>query len=171
MLINKQVPESLAAIKMMYIRPRIVRGKAKYDDARLSLRHFKSEKNFARASQRIPITYAIVTSTSKVNLKPWCCRLFSIHGYLRGFENTILARILFLFQERKNFNGFCLPIALLVFTWGQWRQGLLCVFQSLPHADFGCVARFAEWFCVRPSLLSPAPLPRSPVPHLKSPLP
>ena len=36
---NKRVPESLAAKK-----PRIVRGKAKYDDARLSLRHFKNEK-------------------------------------------------------------------------------------------------------------------------------
>ena len=33
--------------------------------------------------------------------------------------------------------------------------------------DFGCVTRFAEWFCVRPSFLfSPSPLP-----HLKSPLP
>ena len=67
----------------MSIRPRIVRGKAKYDYARLSLRHFKSEKNFGRGSEGIPITYAmdaIVTGTSKVKLKPWCCRLFSIHG-------------------------------------------------------------------------------------------
>ena len=61
---------------------RIVRGKAKYDDARWSLRHFKSEKNFGRGSERIPIMYAIVTGTSKVNLKPWCCWLFSIHGSL-----------------------------------------------------------------------------------------
>ena len=74
---NKRVPESLAAKK-----PRIVRGKAKYDDARLSLRHFKSEKNFVRGSERIPITYAIVSGTTKVKLKPWCCRLFSIHDYL-----------------------------------------------------------------------------------------
>ena len=43
---------------------------------------------------------------------------------------------------------------------GQWRQGVLCVIQSLPHPDFGCVTRFAEWFCVRPSFLfSPSPLP------------
>ena len=29
-----------------------------------------------------------------------------------------------------------------------------------PHPDFGCVTRFAEWFCVRPSFLfSPSPLP------------
>ena len=50
---------------------------------------------------------------------------------------------------------------------GRWRQGVLCVIQSLPHPDFGCVTRFAEWFCVRPSFLfSPFPLP-----HLKSPLP
>ena len=39
-----EVPESLAAKELMQNRPRIVRGKAKYDDARLSLRHFKSEK-------------------------------------------------------------------------------------------------------------------------------
>ena len=65
----------------------------------------------------------------------------------------------------KNF--FSLPIALLVFTCVRWRQGVLCVIQSLPHPDFGCVTRFAEWFCVRPSFLfSPSPLP-----HLKSPLP
>ena len=55
---------------------------AKYDGARLSLRHFKSEKKIGRGSERIPITYAIVTATSKVRLKLWCCRLFSIHGYL-----------------------------------------------------------------------------------------
>ena len=42
----------------------------------------------------------------------------------------------------------------------QWRQGVLCVIQSLLHPDFGCVTRFAEWFCVRPSFLfSPSPLP------------
>ena len=33
---------------------------------------------------------------------------------------------------------------------------------SLPHPDFGCVPRFAEWFCVRPSFLfSPFPPPPS----------
>ena len=114
---------------------------------------------------------------------------------LRGLENTILARVLFLFQERmwerplepfwiplsvsvhksitymKSKHQWTtssqLPIALLVFTCRQWRQGVLCVIQSLPHPDFGCVTRFAEWFCVRPSFLfSPSPRP-----HLKSPLP
>ena len=35
----------------------------------------------------------------------------------------------------------------------------MCVIQSLPHPDFGCVTRFAEWFCVRPSFLfSPSPI-------------
>ena len=33
------------------------------------------------------------------------------------------------------------------------RQGLLCVTRSLTHPDFGCVKRFAEWFCVRLSFL------------------
>ena len=67
----------------------------------------------------------------------------------------------------KNFNDFSFPIALLVFSCSQWRQGILCVIQSLPHPDFGCVTRFAEWFCVRPSFLfSPSLLP-----NLKSPLP
>ena len=65
----------------------------------------------------------------------------------------------------NNFDGFSLPNALLVFTGGWWRQGLLCVIQSLPHPDFECVTRFAEWFRVRPSFLF------SPLPHLKSPLP
>ena len=53
----------------MQIRPRIVRGKAKYHDARWSLRHFQSEHNFGRGSERIPITYAIVTGASKVKPK------------------------------------------------------------------------------------------------------
>ena len=44
----------------------------------------------------------------------------------------------------------------------RWRQGSLCVIQSPPHADFGCVTRFAEWFFVRPSFLfSPLPPPPS----------
>ena len=126
----------------------------------------------------------------------------------RGLENTILARVLFLFQERtwerplepfwiplcvsihksityrwheiktsmKNFNGFSLPIALPVcccccccccIYLRRWRQGVLCVIQSLPHPDFGCVTRFAEWFCVRPSFL----FSLAPLPYLKSPLP
>ena len=52
-------------------------------------------------------------------------------------------------------------------TCGRWRQGVLCVIQSLPHPDFRCATRFPEWFCVRPSsLFSPSRLP-----HLKSPLP
>ena len=50
---------------------------------------------------------------------------------------------------------------------GRWCQGVLCVIQSLLHPDFGCVTRFAEWFCVRPSF----PFSPSPLPHLKSPLP
>ena len=53
---------------------------AKYDGACLSLRHFKSGKNFGGGSDRIPVKYAIVTAT--VKLKPRCCRLFSIDGYL-----------------------------------------------------------------------------------------
>ena len=77
-----QVPESLAAKKLMYMRPRIVRGRAKYDDFRLSLRHQIKEKKFARGSERIPVKYAIATGTSKVKLMPWCCRLFIIHGFL-----------------------------------------------------------------------------------------
>ena len=70
---------------------------AKYDDARLSSRHFKSEKNFERGSERISITYAIVTAISKVKLKPWCCRLFSIHGFLAlilfTVTNTLLTAV------------------------------------------------------------------------------
>ena len=46
------------------------------------------------------------------------------------------------------------------FFCGRWRQGVLWVIQSLPHPDSGCVTRFAEWFCVRPSFLfSPLPPP------------
>ena len=56
----------------------------------------------------------------------------------------------------KNFNDRLLADR----SCGRWRQGVLCVIQSLPHPDFGCVTRFAEWFCVRPSFLfSPSPLP------------
>ena len=91
--------------------------------------------------------------------------------------------VLFLFQERtwehplepfwiplyvsvhksttwnQNIDDKFLPIALLVFTCGRWRQGVLCVIQSLPHPDFRCVTRFPEWFCVRPSFLfSPSPI-------------
>ena len=62
----------------------------------------------------------------------------------------------------KNFNGFSLEITVLVFTCGPWRQGVLYVIQSLPHPDFGCATRFAEWFCVRPSFpFSPLPPPPS----------
>ena len=60
----------------------------------------------------------------------------------------------------KNFNDRLLADR----SCGRWRQGVLCVIQSLPHPDFGCVTRFAEWFCVRPSFLfSPSPLSPSPV--------
>ena len=45
-----QVPESLAAKKLMYMRPRIVRGRAKYDDFRLSLRHQIKEKHLQEES-------------------------------------------------------------------------------------------------------------------------
>ena len=38
---------------------------------------------------------------------------------------------------------------------------------NVCYPDFGCVTRFAEWFCVRPSFL----FPPSPLPRLKSPLP
>ena len=58
---------------------------------------------------------------------------------------------------------------LLVFTCGRWRQGVLCVIQSLPHPDSGCVTRFAEWFCVRPSFLF-SPLPPPPA-KISSPVP
>ena len=129
----------------------------------------------------------------------WVHRYFSFK--LRGLENAILARVLFLFQERTSerplapfwiplcvsvhkstshnmkskhlwkismaSSCFSLPIALLVFTCGRWRRGVLSAIQSLPHPDFGCVTRFPEWFCVRPSFLfSPCRLP-----DLKSPLP
>ena len=74
----------------------------------------------------------------------------------RAFLNSSLRLCPYgLKASMKNFNGFSWPIALLVFTCGRWRQGLLCVIQSLPHPDFGCVTRFAEWFCVRPSFLFP----------------
>ena len=53
---------------------------AKYDGAHLSLRHFKSKKKFGGGRERIPVKYAIITAT--VKLKPRCCRLFSIDGYL-----------------------------------------------------------------------------------------
>ena len=176
------------------------------------------EKKFGKVSEQIPITYtmdAIVTGTSKVRLKPWCCGLFSIHGYLalilftvkpilrHSFGRSWYMRLLhtprtfFLLTTRlwkhnscsgfifilgknlkapsrafvnsslrphaiktsmKNFNGFSLPIAVLVFTCGRWRQGVLCVIQSLPHPDFGCVTRFAEWF-VSGLLFSSTPPP------------
>ena len=67
----------------------------------------------------------------------------------------------------EKFQWLLLAITLIVFTCGRWRHGVLCVIQSLPHPHFGCVTRFAEWFCVRPSFLfSPSPLP-----CLNSPLP
>ena len=51
------------------------------------------------------------------------------------------------------------------------RQGLLCVIRSLTHPDFGCVKRFAEWFCVRLSFLfSPSPPPPSRISSTLAPL-
>ena len=40
------------------------------------------EEEAKEFQSRTLVTHAIVTATSKVKLKPWCCRLFSIHGYL-----------------------------------------------------------------------------------------
>ena len=51
------------------------------------------------------------------------------------------------------------------------RQGLLCVIRSLTHPDFGCVKRFAEWFCVRLSFLfSSSPPPPSRISSTLAPL-
>ena len=89
-------------------------------------------------SWRIPITYAIVTGTSKVKLKPWCCRLFSIHGHLRGFENTILARVLFLLQERtwqRPLEPFLIPLCVSVHKSTKWNQNISEKFQWLLLAD------------------------------------
>ena len=56
-----------------------------------------------------------------------------------AFLNSPLRLCLYEIKTRmKNFNGFSLPIAVLVFTCGWWRQEVLCVIQSLPLPDFGC---------------------------------
>ena len=82
----------------------------------------------------------------------------SLKAPSRAFVNSSL-RPYEIKTSMKNFNGFSLPIAVLVFTCGRWRQGVLCVIQWLPHPDFGCVTRFAEWFYVRPYFLfSPSPI-------------
>ena len=183
---------------------------------------FQKWEDFGRGSERIPITYVIVTARSKVKLfksigalgylntwlprsifiysnntlltagcckselrylkhwyrllcpslvKPilgrsWYMRLFHTPSNYKALKTQFLLG--FYFHSRKelesalsslfgflspslcikvshikheiktswkNFNGFSLPIALLVFTCGQWRQGVWCVIQSLPHPD------------------------------------
>ena len=79
----------------------------------------------------------------------------------RAFVNSSL-RPYEIKTSMKNFNGFSLPIAVLVFTCGRWRQGVLCVIQSLPHP----VSHTICWMVLCQAFSSLLPLP-----HLKSPLP
>ena len=77
---------------------------------------------------------------------------------LRGLENTILARVLFLFQERT----YSLPIALAV---GDVRG--YCVLSNHCHIQILDVSHdLLNGLCQ--AFLSLLPLP---LPHLKSPLP
>lgn len=70
------------------------RGKttAKYDGDPLNLKHFKTEDFLQEARERIPVTHAIVTATSKVGAK-----------YLQNKQALALSAILNTWLPRSNF--------------------------------------------------------------------
>ena len=112
---------------------------AKYDGACFSLRHFKSEKNFGGGSDRIPVKYAIVTAT--VKLKPRCCRLFSIDGYLA----LILFTVTIPFQRQdvvnhSKLNQISEALISSSFSWScetntrtQFQEKL--VYEAFPYSE------------------------------------
>ena len=111
---------------------------AKYDGAHLSLRHFKSKKKFGGGRERIPVKYAIVTAT--VKLEPRCCRLFSIDGYLALILFTVT--IPFQWQDvvnhselryLKHFISSSLSRSCETITWMQFQQKL--VYEAFPYSE------------------------------------
>ena len=70
------------------------RGKsmAKYDGDPLNLKHFKTEDFLEEARERIPVTHAIVTATSKVGAK-----------YLQNKQALTLSAFLNTWLPRSNF--------------------------------------------------------------------
>ena len=72
---------------------------AKYDGTGLSFKTFQKWENFGRGSERIPITYAIVTATSKV-------KLFKSLGAV-GYLNTWLPRSIFIYSNNTLLTAGC----------------------------------------------------------------
>ena len=65
----------------------------------LELKTFQKWENFGRGSERIPITYAIVTATSKV-------KLFKSLGAV-GYLNTWLPRSIFIYTSNTLLTAGC----------------------------------------------------------------
>ena len=65
----------------------------------LELKAFQKWENFGRGSERIPITYAIVTATSKV-------KLFKSIGAV-GYLNTWLPRSIFIYSNNTLLTAGC----------------------------------------------------------------
>ena len=65
----------------------------------LELKTFQKWENFGRGSERIPITYAIVTATSKV-------KLFKSIGAV-GYLNTWLPRSIFIYSNNTLLTAGC----------------------------------------------------------------
>ena len=69
----------------------------------LELKTFQKGENFGRGSERIPITYVIVTATSKVKL----FKSIGAVGYPRGYLSTWLPRSIFIYSNNTLLTAGC----------------------------------------------------------------
>ena len=69
----------------------------------LELKTFQKWENFGRGSERIPVTYVIVTATSKVKL----FKSLGAVGYPRGYLNTWLPRSISIYSNNTLLTTGC----------------------------------------------------------------
>ena len=99
----------------------------------LELKTFQKWENFGRGSERIPVTYAIVTATSKV-------KLFKSLGAV-GYLNTWLPRSIFIYTSNTLLTAGCCKSDLDIWNtdivffvpvlWKQYSEAFLnaeCIF-------------------------------------------
>ena len=85
----------------------------------LKLKTFQKWENFGRGSERIPITYAIVTATSKVKLFKRICAV--------GYLNTWLPRSIFIYSNNTLLPAGCCKSELRYLK----RYRLLCLVKPI----------------------------------------